>query len=143
MRPPRFAYEDIAKDVLPGWEVSLAFVTPATAKRLNMQLRKKSYTPNVLSYKAGAKHGEIIICLEVAKKQAPDYGMPYPKFVLYLFIHGLLHLEGRRHGTTMEKREEVLLMQFSSARPNGTKNRNRNRHRNLPGQGGSRRRNSR
>ena len=143
MRPPRFAYEEIAKDVLPGWEVSLAFVTPDVAKKLNRELRKKSYTPNVLSYKAGDKHGEIIICLEVAKEQAPEYGMPYPKFVLYLFIHGLLHLEGRRHGTTMEGREEVLLRQFYSPRTYGTPHRNRNRHRDLPGQGSRRRRDSR
>src|SRR3954466_6893649 len=114
-------YERIAERVLPGWEVSLVFVSPTTARRLNKKLRGKSYTPNVLSYKAGAKHGEILICREVAKKQAPEYGMGYQKFVLFLFIHGLLHLEGRRHGTTMERREQELLQEFSmsSRRTNG------------------------
>lgn len=135
-------YTRICERVLPGWEISLAFVSPAVGRKLNKKLRGKSYVPNVLSYKAGVKHGEILICREVAKKQAPEYGMGYQKFVLFLFIHGLLHLEGRRHGTTMEQREQELLKQFSapSRRTYGTTHRNGHRHRDLPGQDGRRRR---
>ena len=137
-------YRRIAAKILPGWEISLAFVRAPQARVLNKKLRGKSYTPNVLSYKVGVKHGEILICPEVAKKQAPDYGMAYRRFVLFLFIHGLLHLEGRRHGPTMERRERELLEQFSvSTRIYGSKNRNRHRHRDLPGQGRRTRRNPR
>ena len=50
---PRFAYATIAEDVLPGWEVSLVFVGPKQAQELNVQLRGKTYTPNVLSYALG------------------------------------------------------------------------------------------
>jgi len=110
---PRFAYSDVAKSVLPGWELSLVFVGPTKAKELNVQLRKKTYVPNVLSYQVGEKSGEIFICLAEAKKQAPAHALSERVFVLYLFIHGLLHLKGWAHGVTMEQCEHKLLARFS------------------------------
>lgn len=141
---PRFAYTAVAEEVLsPRWDISLVFVGPAKARALNQQLRNKEYVPNVLSYIAGEKSGEIVICLAEAKKQAPDFGMTERQFVLYLFIHGLLHIKGWAHGVTMEKREQKLLAKFakSSVRPlsNDTTHNNRNRHRHLPGEDGRRR----
>jgi len=109
---PRFAYTKLAADVLPDWDISLVFVGPKKAQELNMQLRKKSYTPNVLSYSLGEKSGEIFICLAEAAKQAPAHDMNERKFVLFLFIHGLLHLKGWAHGGTMEQCERKLLAQF-------------------------------
>ncbi len=124
---PRVSFADIAKTALPRHEISLVFVGRTRAKNLNIRLRKKHYTPNVLSYESGAHSGEIIICLEVAKKQAPSYGMRYEDFVAYLFIHALMHLKGYPHGSTMEKRERVLLARFVRAFPfNETTHRNRN-----------------
>lgn len=109
---PRFAYTKLAAAVLPDWDISLVFVGPKKAQELNMQLRKKSYTPNVLSYALGEKSGEIFICLAEAAKQAPAHDMSERKFVLFLFIHGLLHLKGWAHGGTMEQCERKLLAQF-------------------------------
>ena len=102
----------MAAAVLPGWELSLVFAGERRAQSLNQRLRNKSYIPNVLSYESGKKSGEIIICLEVAKKEAPSYDMPYRTFVGYLFIHGLLHLKGHPHGTTMERYERELVSRF-------------------------------
>jgi len=113
---PRFAYASVARAVLPNWDISLVFVGPKKAQELNMQLRKKSYTPNVLSYALGQKNGEIVICLREADKQAASYSMSERIFVLYLFIHGLLHLKGWAHGGTMERCEQKLLKQFSRTR---------------------------
>src|SRR5689334_20084568 len=86
---PRFSYADAAKAALPGWDLSLAFVGPARAKLLNKVLRKKEYVPNVLSYQSGKKSGEIVICLDVAKRQAPSYDLSYAHYTGYLFIHAL------------------------------------------------------
>jgi len=110
---PRFAYAAVAEEVLPGWDISLAFVGPAKARALNKQLRNKDYTPNVLSYVAGSKSGEIIICLSEAAKQAPAHQMNERTFVLYLFIHGLLHIKGWAHGGRMEQCERKLLAKFA------------------------------
>ena len=103
--------------VLPSWDISLAFVGPARAQTLNKSLRRKTYTPNVLSYEVGPHSGEIIICPSVAKKQAPEYGMSASAFSLLLFIHGLFHLKGMAHGTTMEKSERAILARVLRVRP--------------------------
>jgi rRNA maturation RNase YbeY len=112
---PVFPYGQIAKAILPGWEISLVFVGATRAKNLNISLRNKSYTPNVLSYVSGKKSGEILICLPVAKKQAPSYDLSYAHFTVFLFIHGLLHLKGVPHGTTMERHEHTFLKRFTGA----------------------------
>ncbi len=117
-KAPALPYQKIAQKVLPSWDISLVFVGETRAKKLNQQLRNKDYVPNVLSYVTDdgkhtkEKSGEIIICLAVAKRQAPSYDLSYRKFVAYLFIHGLLHLEGQRHGSTMELQEKRLLSQL-------------------------------
>ena len=135
------SFRRIHKAILPGWEISLSFVSPKLARSLNSKLRKKTYVPNVLSYEVGPKSGEVIICKSVAKKQARAYGLSYPDFLLLLFIHALLHLKGMAHGSTMERREQALLKKFGSAsRTYGTSHHNRHRHRNLPSKGGGRRR---
>jgi len=126
---PRFAYDKVAAARLPGWEISLVFAGETRARRLNEQLRSKTYTPNVLSYKVGAKSGEIIICPAVAKREAQSYDHSFATHLLYLFIHGILHLEGRAHGATMEQWEQKLLTQFAGAKLrttlHGTTHRNR------------------
>src|SRR3989344_968803 len=146
---PRFSYEEIAKAVLPGWEISLVYVGETRAKQLNESLRKKSYVPNVLSYQVGSKSGEVIICLAVLEREAPRYDLEPMAYCLYLFIHGLLHLKGWAHSATMERREQALLARFIPASsstslhtpaPHETTHRNRHRHRHLPGQTGRRRR---
>ncbi|HET9641476.1 MAG TPA: rRNA maturation RNase YbeY [Candidatus Paceibacterota bacterium] len=141
---PRFPYERIARTVVPGWDVSLAFVGPSKAKALNEALRDKTYTPNVLSYEAGKRSGEIIICPTIAKQQSPEYGLTTDDFILLLFIHALLHLKGLPHGATMEARERKLVAKFARGSvnqyKNATKNSDRHRHRNLSGKDGRPRR---
>ncbi|OGG78941.1 rRNA maturation RNase YbeY, partial [Candidatus Kaiserbacteria bacterium RIFCSPLOWO2_02_FULL_55_12] len=84
----------VAKEVLPGWDLSLVFVGPTKARALNVQLRGKDYIPNVLSYVVGEKSGEIIICPSEAAKQVSSFQLPLSSFLLLLFIHGALHIKG-------------------------------------------------
>jgi rRNA maturation RNase YbeY len=127
-KAPAFPYQDIASAVLPGWDISLVFAGERRAQTLNKVLRKKTYIPNVLSYESGKKSGEIIICLEIAKRQAQSYGVSYKDFVAFLFIHGLLHLKGVPHGTTMEAYESKFLKRFTGARIIYGSAQNSNRH---------------
>lgn len=127
---PRAVFSKIADHVLPDWDISLVFVGPAKALDLNKKLRGKTYIPNVLSYAVGEKNGEIFICLQEAEKQAPQHGMDGRTFVLYLFIHGLLHLKGWAHGARMEKWEQKLLARYVTA------DSYRNRHRHVPDKNG-------
>jgi rRNA maturation RNase YbeY len=129
----RSAYKDVAKRVLPGWEISLVFVGPARAKALNKKLRGKSYVPNVLSYALGKKSAEIIICPSEAKRQAPQYELSPKAFTLYLFIHGALHIKGWVHGAKMETCEQKLLARYEATHSY------RYRHRDVPSKNGRRR----
>lgn len=127
---PRFPFKDALASILPGWDMSLAFAGETRAQRMNVQLRGKDYVPNVLSYEAGEKSGEIVICLAVAKKQAPEYEMSYAQFVGFLFIHGCLHLKGEQHGATMDRKERLMLKRLTSQSRTSSSNvpTNRNRH---------------
>ncbi|HEY0010421.1 MAG TPA: rRNA maturation RNase YbeY [Candidatus Paceibacterota bacterium] len=106
---PRLPFDKAVAAALPGWDISLVFAGETRAQSLNIALRGKDYVPNVLSYEAGEKSGEIIICPAVAKREAASYGFSVPQHLLFLFIHGLLHLKGLSHGATMDKRERAVL----------------------------------
>jgi rRNA maturation RNase YbeY len=109
----RLVFSKIAAQVLPGWDISLVFVGEARALSLNKKLRGKTYVPNVLSYALSDASGEIVICPREAKRQAPSYGMTERTFIVYLFIHGILHLKGWVHSAKMEKCEQALLARFA------------------------------
>jgi len=126
-KTPNLPFQKAVEDILPGWDVSLAFVGKTRAQKLNKVLRDKTYTPNVLSYRVGNKSGEIIICPAIAERQAPDFELSFNNYQLFLFIHALLHLKGQLHGATMEKAERELLSRFVSVKkPNVSSNRHRN-----------------
>ncbi|MGE5541358.1 MAG: rRNA maturation RNase YbeY [Bacillota bacterium] len=139
-----FPFDKALEAVLPGWELSLVFAGEKRAKSLNISLRGKDYIPNVLSYVVGPKSGEIIICPEVAKRQAFSYDLSTTAMIGFLFIHGLLHLKGVVHGDTMDIQERALLKRFINVTTsNVPTHRNRNRYRNTPhenrgGRGGKR-----
>jgi len=125
----RRVYALVAAELLPNWELSLVFVGPKKARELNESLRKKKYTPNVLSYIVGKKSGEIIICPTVAKAEAPAHALSEKDFIVYLFIHGALHIKGWAHGAKMERGERKLMAKYATGRlrtTHVTKNRNRN-----------------
>lgn len=50
--------------------------------------------------------GDIYICLDVAKRQALEYGHSLDRELRFLFIHGLLHLLGYDH---MTKEDEEIM----------------------------------
>jgi len=120
-RDSRLLFSKVAKKVLPGWGVSLVFIGEKRALSLNKKLRRKNYIPNVLSYALGTKSGEIIICPREAERQAESYGMSKRAFILYLFIHGALHIKGWAHGAKMDRCERNLLAKFLPAGRQGAK----------------------
>jgi len=112
---PRFNFVSITQAVLgKKFELSLVFLTPKEARTLNKKFRHKDKACNVLSFLLSEYSGEIFLCPSVARTQAPQYQATSRDFLLYLFIHGLLHIKGYDHGVTMEKREQRLLRRFGA-----------------------------
>jgi len=95
-----------------GYSLSLVFAGDKLTKKLNLKYRGKKYPPNVLSFPLGKESGEIFINLKQAKKESTLFGKSPQKFVGYLLIHGLLHLKGLEHGSTMEHTEKRIGKKF-------------------------------
>ena len=94
------------------YDLSLAFVGDAEARRLNMEHRGKDYIPNVLSFELGPDAGEIFINPIEARRQAPEFNRTPSNMISFLFIHALCHLKGMRHGATMERTEAEFRKKF-------------------------------
>lgn len=116
---PVFPYETMKNDILgKKYSLSLSFVGPTRAQKLNEQYRKKTYTPNVLSFPLDTMTGEIVICPAIAKKEHKAYFLSHDGYIGFLFIHGLLHLKGHDHHNdkdtlAMEKLEKRYMTKYS------------------------------
>ena len=124
----------------PEYQLSVAFVSKATIRHLNKTYRQLDEPTDVLSFPLSATEGELIFNRGMIAKKAPEFEKNYADYFLFLFIHGLLHLKGLDHGSTMEAEEARLLQLFLSHAPS---HRRRPRHRKLRHQGGGRSRRAR
>ena len=97
-------------------EVCLSFCSEAEIQVLNKNFRSKDKVTDVLSFNTAQAPaeldescdyalGDIIICTEQAARQAQEYGFSLRREIIFLFIHGLLHLLGYDHETELEARE--------------------------------------
>jgi len=112
--PTSIPYEDMKNHYLGNsYELSLVFCTKKTMRTLNRESRGKDYATNILSFPLSDTSGEIFICLPVCKKQYKKFDRSFDNFIGFLFIHGLVHLNGFDHGDTMDHEEETLRNFFS------------------------------
>ncbi len=112
--PKNHPYQEVKNKILgTKYDLSLTFVGTKRAAKLNQTYRNKSYVPNVLSFPLTDGVGEIFICPSVAQSEAAKFDLSTSGYVVYLFIHGLLHLKGLDHGDTMEKLERKYLKLFN------------------------------
>jgi len=102
------------KDAVLGknYDLYLVFIGERRSKNLNITYRNKHKSGNVLSFPLDKKTGEIFICPARSRREAKSFDRKYENFIAFLFIHGLLHLKGMDHGSTMEKAEEKIRAQF-------------------------------
>lgn len=111
---PRLPFVSIKNKVLGAdYELGMSILTPLKQKQINFKYRGKNETTNILSFPLSETSGEITIDPIKVKKDAPLFNMNYTQFFKYLFIHGLLHLKGFEHSSTMEKEEKKYLKMFS------------------------------
>jgi probable rRNA maturation factor len=94
------------------YELSLTFIGDTRMRSLNQAYRKKDSTTDILSFPLSKTSGEIFISQKAADKKAKTFGMTSKEYLTFVFIHGLLHLEGRKHGRTMEKLEDSWCKKF-------------------------------
>ncbi len=102
------------KDTLLGknYTATIIFCTPDESKHLNKTYREKDYPTNILSFPLDEANGEIYISLSTARHDAKKFEMSYLKFLHLLMVHGMLHLKGHDHGSTMEELEQKYIKKF-------------------------------
>jgi probable rRNA maturation factor len=98
--------EEIKSDILgKRYELSFALVDEARIKFLNNKYRKINKATDILSFSLEKNSGEILICKEIAKIKAKKNSMTLKNYLLFLVIHGTLHLKGWEHSDKMERYE--------------------------------------
>lgn len=111
---PDLPYHDIMRKILGNtYELSVACIGRTRARRLNKELRNKDKVANVLSFPLSKQSGEITLCLEKIKSEAKKFNHSYKQHTAFLFIHGLLHLKGMEHGSTMEREEQKMMRAYN------------------------------
>ena len=107
-------------------EVSVSFVDDEEIARLNESYRGRSGPTDVLSFECDGvddefddfeempdgievpfELGDVVIAVDVAKRQTAEYGTTFQEEIELLLTHGLLHLCGYDHVVE----EEALVME--------------------------------
>ena len=121
-------------------EAELVFASPEEIRELNRETRNTDVETDVLSFPAlsleagnyppftkenfpfefepesgRVELGSIVVCPQIAERQAAEYGHGAEREKGYLFLHGLLHLLGFDHIEEADKKkmrkaqEEILI----------------------------------
>lgn len=113
LKVPRLPLTEIATDILGStYSLSIVLCGDTLAQRINRTYRKKTYRPNVLSFPLARNEGELFLNVHCAKREARAQKKPAREHLLYLFIHGCLHLKGVAHGKYMETLEKKYLRAY-------------------------------
>ncbi len=121
-----FTQSNLSRAIIPGarfraikdfvlgrdYELHLNFVTAPEIRRLNKIYRDQDRPTDILSFPLETGLGEIYICPSETRRAAKLFDRPYANFLVFLFIHGCVHLKGYDHGGTMERIEVAVRKRF-------------------------------
>jgi len=85
-------------------ELSVAVVCDRRMQGLNKKYRNKNKTTDVLSF----DYGEIVICLNQAKRQAKKIKHSIKEELEILLLHGILHLAGYDDQTQKDYNKMII-----------------------------------
>lgn len=106
-------FKEIKNEILgKDYDLSWSFINENKIKQLNLTYRNINKPTDILSFPLSKTEGEIYICLAEARKEARKFDRKYENFLGFLFIHGLVHLKGYKHGSTMERIEAKFRKKF-------------------------------
>ena len=110
---PDFDFQSMKEAVLgKKYELSVILVGKKEIQKLNKEYREINKPTDILSFPLSDDFGEIYINPEMTKLEAKKFDRKYDNFFAFLFIHGLVHLKGFDHGSTMENIEARFRKQF-------------------------------
>jgi len=94
---------------------TVVFVDEKRIRSLNHRYRGIDNATNVLSF---SDSREILLCMPVVLREASERNIRLRDWMIRLFVHGIVHLEGYRHDTRetrhrMEHLEQKIIDTFS------------------------------
>jgi probable rRNA maturation factor len=108
--------------------ISLTLCGKRKIQSLNQEFREKNYATDVLSFPIyenlrpdklvktknlpELELGDLIICKEIARKQAKEFQITYEQEIIHLAVHGFLHLLGFDH--EISKIEEQVMEKYEN-----------------------------
>lgn len=116
------------EEVDEGAELSLLFVEADHIRKLNKRFAGDDYATDVLAFpmmeddeEGSLLLGDVVICPEIAEKNAAELDHPLDNELAALVVHGTLHLLGYDHQrdddkARMEKRAHEILDAFATDR---------------------------
>lgn len=102
----------------PDKEISILFVDDRQIRDLNNKFLKRNFPTNVISFPMAQGEfseitphllGDVVISVETAMKEAQESGLSLEQEIVFLLIHGILHLTGYDH--TRESRQQMEKVQ--------------------------------
>lgn len=95
--------------------ISLVFVSSKKMQNLNYRYRKKNKITDILSFSSllGDSFGDLIFDCSLVKKQAISNKHSQKQELLYLLIHGVLHLLGLDHEKSAAEAKKMYNIQDS------------------------------
>lgn len=95
-------------------ELTIVFLDPVPARKINKTYRKKNYATDILSFESdmpAIELGELVICPQVLQKQAKEHDLSFKAELSYMLIHGVLHLLGYDHEKSKSEAKKMFDIQ--------------------------------
>ncbi len=94
-------------------EVTFVFLGAAHMQKINKQFRQKNRPTDVLSFSSDDPEsiGELLFCIGVLKKQAKQQQHSLDRELLYMMVHGFLHLLGYDHELSKSEESRMFSLQ--------------------------------
>ena len=96
-------------------KILIVFTSSQEMRQLNRDHLKRDYATDILSFSPVEEDslGELILSVEKIKSQAKEHGISFKEEMMYLILHGLLHLLGYQHEKGGRKTKEMYRIQDS------------------------------
>lgn len=114
VRAPRTAMKTIYNELLKKTcSLTVVCVGNMFSKKLNNIHRKKNTPTNILTFPPNdGGIAEMYINTDLAAKTAKKHNISTKKQIVFLYIHGILHLLGYIHGKKMETLEDRYVTKY-------------------------------
>ena len=107
-------------DSLPEGDLNIILTDDKEIESLNEDYRHKEGPTDILSFEYGLSEkviGDIVISLDTIERQAKEFGETFEEELIYILIHGVLHVLGYDHiddadAEIMDEKHDKYFNQF-------------------------------